>query len=51
MDENSGRVPKDEVSGLDRNGLAGYLVATAYNLVRMAKLLVSASRSPVGQAS
>ena len=29
--------------GLDRTGLAGYLVATAYNLVRMAKLL----RSPV----
>ena len=27
--------------GLDRTGLAGYLVATAYNLVRMAKLLVS----------
>ena len=27
--------------GLDRTGLAGYLVATAYNLVRMAKLLAS----------
>ena len=26
--------------GLDRTSLAGYLVATAYNLVRMAKLLV-----------
>ncbi len=25
--------------GLERTGLAGYLVATAYNLVRMAKLL------------
>ena len=25
--------------GLDRTGLAGYLVATAYNLVRMDKLL------------
>ncbi len=37
--------------GLDRTGLAGYLVATAYNLVRMAKLLVSPPRSPVGQAS
>ena len=24
--------------GLDRTGLAGYLVATAYNLVRMAKV-------------
>ncbi len=28
--------------GLDRTGLAGYLVATAYNLVRMARLLVKA---------
>jgi IS5 family transposase len=27
--------------GLDRTGLAGYLVATTYNLVRMANLLVS----------
>ena len=27
--------------GMDRTGLVGYLVATAYNLVRMAKLLVS----------
>ncbi|MFQ5861478.1 MAG: IS5 family transposase [Dehalococcoidia bacterium] len=26
--------------GLDRTGLAGYLVATAYNLVRMAKLVL-----------
>ena len=31
--------------GLDRTGLAGYLVATAYNLVRMAKL-VPATASP-----
>jgi len=28
--------------GLDRTGLAGYLVATAYNLVRLVKLLQSA---------
>jgi transposase len=27
--------------GVDRTGLAGYLVATAYNLVRLARLLVS----------
>ena len=27
--------------GLDRTGLAGYLVATAYNLVRMSRLLVA----------
>ena len=25
--------------GLDRTGLAGYLVATAYNLVRLVRLL------------
>jgi len=38
--------------GLDRTGLAGYLVATAYNLVRMAKLLVSQQReAPVTQAA
>ena len=30
--------------GLDRTGLAGYLVATAYNLVRMAKLLLTQPR-------
>ena len=29
--------------GLDRTGLAGHLVATAYNLVRMAKLLGQAA--------
>jgi len=34
--------------GLDRTGLAGYLVATAYNLVRMAKLLLSqGGKTPV----
>ena len=39
--------------GLDRTGLAGYLVATAYNLVRMAKLLTpipSGQRAPQAQA-
>ena len=49
MDENSGRVPKDAISGagpLLRTGLAGYLVATAYNLVRMAKLLGLAKEAP-----
>ena len=41
MDEDGGRVPADPVSGAgpDRTGLAGHLVATAYNLVRTAKLL------------
>ena len=38
--------------GLDRTGLAGYLVATAYNLVRMAKLLVSQQEeAPATQAA
>ncbi len=38
--------------GLDRTGLAGYLVATAYNLVRMAKLLVSQhEETPATQAA
>ena len=32
--------------GLDRTGLAGHLVATAYNLVRMAKLLGQAAATP-----
>ena len=38
--------------GLDRTGLVGYLVATAYNLVRMAKLLVIQQReTPATQAA
>ena len=32
--------------GLDRTGLAGYLVATAYNLVRMANLLAPVQEAP-----
>ena len=32
--------------GLDRTGLAGNLAATAYNLVRMAKLLGQAAATP-----
>lgn len=35
--------------GLDRTGLAGYLVAAAYNLVRMAKLLLG--QKPEAQAT
>ncbi len=35
--------------GLDRTGLAGYLVATAYNLVRMAKLPELAKEAPQAQ--
>ena len=37
--------------GLDRTGLAGYLVGTAYNLVRMAKLLSAEAAPPVAQAA
>jgi len=37
--------------GLDRTGLAGYLVATAYNLVRMAKLLAPTQEAPAIQAT
>ncbi len=35
--------------GLDRTGLAGYLVATAYNLVRMVKLLTQKQETPDAQ--
>ena len=38
--------------GVDKTGLAGYLVATAYNLVRMAKLLMTQlQEAPVLQAA
>ena len=37
--------------GLDRTGLAGHLVATAYNLVRMAKLLGQATAAPIYSAA
>lgn len=37
--------------GLDRTSLAGYLVATAYNMVRMAKLLVSPSGESTAPAT
>ena len=36
-----GGLRRTRYRGLDKTGLAGYLVATAYNLVRMAKLVVS----------
>ena len=52
MDENRGGFRRSRYRGLDRTGLAGYLVATAYNLVRMAKLLVSQQgEAPATQAS
>ena len=40
------------IEGWDKTGLAGYLVATAYNLVRMAKLLMTQlQEAPVLQAA
>jgi IS5 family transposase len=38
MDEDGRRVSPKRYRGLERTQLAGYLVATAYNLVRMARL-------------
>jgi IS5 family transposase len=32
--------------GLDRTGLAGYLVATAYNLVRLSRLAPRPAEAP-----
>lgn len=46
-----GGIRRTQYRGLDRTGLAGYLVATAYNLVRMTKLLVSQQEAPVPQAA
>ena len=37
--------------GLDRTGLAGYLVATAYNLVRLSRLSRAAGKSVVQAAA
>lgn len=37
--------------GLDRTGLAGYIVGAAYNLVRMGKLLREQTAPPLGQAA
>ena len=43
---------KTRYRGVDKTGLAGYLVATAYNLVRMAKLLMThLQEAPVLQAA
>ena len=36
--------------GLDRTGLAGYLLGTAYNLARMARLMTAATPAPPGHA-
>ena len=41
-----GGLRRTRYRGLDRTALAGYLVATAYNLVRMAKLQGQAKEAP-----
>ena len=52
MDEDGRWVSEDQVRGVDKTGLAGYLVATVYNLVRMAKLLMTQlQEAPVLQAA
>ena len=38
MDEDGGRIAENTVPGCGADGLAGYFVARAYNLVRMANL-------------
>ena len=45
-----GGLRRTRYRGVDRTGLAGYLVATAYTLVRMAKLLTEseAATGPSG---
>jgi hypothetical protein len=46
VDEDRGRLRQTRFRGVDRTGLAGYLVATAYNLVRMARLVPQAQAMP-----
>ena len=41
-----GGLRRTRYRGLERTGLAGNLVATAYNLVRMARLLGQAAATP-----
>ena len=41
-----GGVRRTRYRGLDRTGLAGYLVGTAYNLVRLSRLAASARAIP-----
>ena len=42
-----GGLRRTRYRGVDRTGLAGYLVATAYNLVRMANLIPESETAPV----
>lgn len=46
VDENGGRVRRTRYCGLDRMGLAGYLVATAYNLMGWSMRLVKLVKAP-----
>ena len=41
-----GGFPRTRYRGLDRTGLAGYLVGTAYHLVRMARLITAETPAP-----
>ncbi len=41
-----GRFRRTRQKGLDRAGLAGYLITAAYNLVRVTKLLGLAKEAP-----
>ena len=45
-----GGIRRTRYRGVERTGLAGYLVGTAYNLVRLVKLLTP-SGSPVPLAA
>jgi IS5 family transposase len=41
-----GGLRRTRYRGLDRTGLAGYLVATAYNLVRLSRLALRKAEVP-----
>jgi transposase len=43
-----GGLRRTRFRGVERTGLAGHLVAIAYNLVRMSRLLVQEARAPLG---
>lgn len=49
--EKVGGFRRTRYRGLDRTGLAGYLVGTAYNLVRMVKLLQAPTARAVAAAA
>ena len=50
VDEDGGRITETRYRGVERTGLAGYFVVTAYNLVRMANL-VSCPRARAGRTA